>query len=290
MRFTQVFSVFTLAALVLAVVLIPAARADLELPRTSSGAKVEQTIGYTDMSISFSRPGVKDRMIWGGLVPYDEIWRTGANENTVFTTSTGVMVEDVMLPAGSYSVFTIPTEGIWTVIFNKKHDYWGSGDYDQAEDALRVQIKPQEAEFTEWMTFQFADLSTERGHLVLRWEKLALPIRLETNALDHGFAQAKEAMASVKDDDWRTPYRAASFVYDNEIDMQEGMKWAEMATKAKPHYLNESLYAKYLAHFNRYDEAVSHAEKAIELGKSGENPYDVRPTEILLAEWKLKIE
>jgi hypothetical protein len=290
MRFTQTVSVVALAIVILAGSLIPAARADLELPRTSPKATVEQTIGYTDLSITFSRPGVKNRVIWGGLVPYDEMWRTGANENTVFTTSSDLTVEDVVLPAGTYSVFTIPTPQMWTVIFNKKHDHWGTGGYDKAEDALRVQIQPQEAGFTEWMTFEFSDLSTGSGHLVLRWEKLALPIRLETDALDRGFANAKEAMAKVKPDDWRTGYQAASFVYNNEIDMQEGMKWAEMSTKAKPQYLNESLYAKYLAHFERYDEAIAHAEKAIELGKSGESPYDTRPTEALLAEWKQKMD
>lgn len=290
MRFTTAVPVLTLATLVLAAIMIPAAQADLELPRPSPKAKVEQTVGYTEMSITYSRPGVKDRVIWGGLVPYDEIWRTGANENTVFTTSTDVMIEDVTLPAGTYSVFTIPTAEMWTVVFNKKHDHWGSSDYDEANDALRAQIKPQEAEFTEWMTFEFADLSTESGHLVLRWEKLALPIRLETNALAQGFASAKEEMAKVGSDDWRTCYRAASFVYDNKIDMQEGMQWAEMGTKARSFYYTESLYAKYLAHFNRFDEAVSHGEKAIELGKSAENPADTRPTEVLLAEWKLKME
>jgi hypothetical protein len=290
MRSPQLFAVAALAALVLAAVWTPSAMADLELPRTSPMAKVEQTIGYTDMSIRFSRPGVKDRVIWGGLVPYDEMWRTGANENTVFTTSTDVLVEDVTLPAGSYALFTIPTPELWTVVFNQKSDHWGTSDYDEAQDALRVQIKPQEAEFTEWMRFEFTDLSTGSGHLVLRWEKLALPIRLETDALDQGFTRAKEAMASAGEDDWRTAYRAASFVYNNEIDMHEGMKWAEMAAKARPHYLTESLYAKYLAHFHRYDEAVEHAEKAIEIGQSADNPYDTRPTEKLLSEWKQKMD
>jgi hypothetical protein len=286
MRFSQAIAILSLAGLVLVTTGNPAAGADLELPRVSPKATVEQTIGYTDMSITFSRPGVKGRVIWGELVPYNEIWRTGANEATVFTTSGDVMIEDQVLPAGSYAVFTIPTSDSWTVIFNKKHDLWGSNEYDEKEDALRAQIKPQAAEHKEWMSFEFSDLSTERGHLVLRWEKLMLPIRLETSALDEAFANAKAAMADVESDDWRTPFRCANFVYNNKLNMDEGMKWAEMSTKAKPHYLNESLLAKFLADIKRYDEAIAHAEKAVELGKNAENPYDTRPTEKLLAEWQ----
>jgi hypothetical protein len=241
MRIRQFVPVLSLAALLLSAVMIPAGQAELKLPALSPKASVHQTIGYAEMSITFSRPGVKGRVIWGGLVPYDEMWRTGANENTVFTTSSDVMVEDVMLPAGTYSVFTIPTPEMWTVIFSKKYDHRGTGGYDEANDALRVEIKPQEAEFEERMTFQFTDLTTGGGKLVLRWEKLALPIRLETNAVEE---------------------------------------------EVKSHYLNESLYAKYLASFDRYADAITHAQKAIELGKNAENPFDTRPTEKLLAEWQ----
>jgi hypothetical protein len=286
MRIRQFVPVLSLAALLLSAVMIPAGQAELKLPALSPKASVHQTIGYAEMSITFSRPGVKGRVIWGGLVPYDEMWRTGANENTVFTTSSDVMVEDVMLPAGTYSVFTIPTPEMWTVIFSKKYDHRGTGGYDEANDALRVEIKPQEAEFEERMTFQFTDLTTGGGKLVLRWEKLALPIRLETNAVEEAFANAKTAMAEVEPDDWQTPWRCASLVYHNNLNMEEGMQWVEMSTKVKSHYLNESLYAKYLASFDRYADAITHAQKAIELGKNAENPFDTRPTEKLLAEWQ----
>src|SRR5258706_7816562 len=136
MRFlTRVLQVARPAAALLTLGLaLPTAAEDFVTPRPSPGARVQQTVGTTELSISYSRPGVKGRAIWGALVPYDKPWRTGANEATQFTTADEITVSGQKLPAGTYSFLTIPTSGAWTVIFSKQRELWGSNDYDPKPD------------------------------------------------------------------------------------------------------------------------------------------------------------
>jgi hypothetical protein len=159
--------------------------------RPSLHASVSQTIGVdTDITFDYSRPGVKGRTIWGELVPYglapgnkysDEKpfpWRAGANEKTTIAVSSDVLVDGKPLPAGKYSIHMIPSEKDWIVIFNKVSEGWGSYDYDEAEDALRVKVTPVEAPFEEWMRFGFDDLAGTSAVASLRWEKLKVPFTI----------------------------------------------------------------------------------------------------------------
>ncbi|MFQ5818073.1 MAG: DUF2911 domain-containing protein [Terriglobia bacterium] len=148
-------------------------------PRPSPNASVAQTIGVTQVTISYGRPGVKGRKIWGGLVPYDKVWRAGANEATTIAFSNNVTIEAQNLPAGTYGLFTIPSATEWTIIFNKTAQQWGAMNYDAAQDALRIKVKPRAAEHEEWMSFSFKNLSAKSATVVLRWEKLAVPFRIQ---------------------------------------------------------------------------------------------------------------
>ena len=123
--------------------------------RVSPKAEVMQVVGLTQVNISYSRPGVKGRKIWGALVPYDKVWRAGADEATKITFSTDVTVEGKKLSAGSYSFFVIPAKKEWTVIFNKVADQWGAFTYNEAEDALRIKVKPKTADSEEWLKYEF---------------------------------------------------------------------------------------------------------------------------------------
>ena len=150
--------------------------------RKSLKGEMAQTIGAdTRIALTYSRPGVKGRNIWGSLVPYDKVWRTGANENTVFQTSADVMIEGQKLPAGSYGLHTIPGESQWTIIFSKQDDLWGSGDYDPANDALRVTVNPHAAaSATEWMQFSapaltLSDKQVSAAEIALAWENQVVP-------------------------------------------------------------------------------------------------------------------
>src|SRR5439155_7007951 len=135
----------------------PSAAEDFATPRPSPGAKVQQTVGTTDLSVSYSRPGVKGRVIWGALVPYDKPWRTGANEATQFTCSDDVTVEGQKLAAGTYAIDTVPTPDQWTVAFWKLVPPLGALDYDPKYDVLRVTVKPIAADMIERLQFTFDD-------------------------------------------------------------------------------------------------------------------------------------
>ena len=159
--------------------------------RASLQASVSQTLGVdTEITIDYSRPGVKGRKIWGELVPYGMNpgnkyskekpfpWRAGANEKTTIAISNDVLVDGKALPAGKYSIHMIPSEKDWIVIFNKVSEGWGSYDYDEAEDALRVTVTPVEAPFQEWMRFGFGDLAGTSAAVFLQWEKLKVPFTI----------------------------------------------------------------------------------------------------------------
>ncbi len=152
--------------------------------RVSPKAFLMQTIGLKDVSISYSRPGVKGRKIWGELVPYDKVWRAGANEATKFVFTSDVLINGKKLPAGAYSFFAIPTKTNWTLIFNKVADQWGAFEYNQAEDAMRFTVKPQQSEFTEWLEYTFSDMNVKKDGknsavVNLIWEKLRVPFTVE---------------------------------------------------------------------------------------------------------------
>lgn len=138
--------------------------------RVSKNGKTAGTIDGVSVTLEYGRPNVKGRTIWGGLVPYGKVWRTGANEATTITFGADVTVEGETLAAGTYGLFTLPGEGEWTVIFNQVADQWGAFDYDSSKDVLRVTVEPRDHDMVETMDFVI-----EGGEVVLRWEKLAVP-------------------------------------------------------------------------------------------------------------------
>ncbi len=149
--------------------------------RTSPNASVSQTIGTVQVSITYGRPSVRDREIYGGLVPYGEVWRTGANEATTISFSEDVVIEGEPLEAGTYGLFTIPGENEWVVIFNNVSTQWGAFDYDSDEDALRVTVAPEEGEHREQLMFFFEDVTEASGRAVLHWAELRIPFAIETS-------------------------------------------------------------------------------------------------------------
>ena len=147
--------------------------------RISPKAAVIQTVGFTEVRIDYSRPGVKKREIWGKLVPYDAVWRAGANEATKITFSTDVAVEGKMLKKGSYSLFAIPGKNDWTLIFNKVANQWGAFEYNESEDALRVKVKTEKAIWQEWLSYTINKASETSAVIRLEWEKIKVPFKVE---------------------------------------------------------------------------------------------------------------
>jgi hypothetical protein len=263
------------------------ANADLVLPAISQGAKVTQTIGITDLSLIYSRPGVKNRTIWGDLVPYDKPWRTGANASTSFTTTDDIMVSGQKLAAGTYSIVTIPAKDAeWTVIFSNQKDLQGTAaNYDPKQDALRVKAKPTAAEFQEWMRLGFENLTPTSTDLTLRWEKLAVAVPIQVEVNEKVLASARKEIAAAKPDDWRTPYRAASWAFDNNVALPEAKSWLDKSLAISKAYSNQNLQARWLMKDGKKTEAIAVAKKAVEAGKAATPPADVSATEKLIAEW-----
>jgi hypothetical protein len=261
--------------------------AQLDLPRISPKASVSQTIGLTNVTVNYSRPGVKGRSIWGTLVPYDKVWRTGANEATTVTFSDEVKLEGQKIPAGTYSLHTIPSKSEWTIIFNKDAG-GGMYKYDATKDAIRLKVQPVAAEHEEWLSFKFPNVSQTKGQMVLHWEKLRVPVNIETDVVPRVMASAKTAIAAAKADDWRTPYRAAEFSLENSVNLEEALQWVERSIKAKETYYNLSLKAKFLANAGNLKEAIAYAEKALQVAKTSSDQEDTTETDKLLAEWNSK--
>jgi hypothetical protein len=230
-------------------------------PRPSPQASLTQTVGLTDVTIKYARPGVKGRAIWGGLVPYDKVWRTGANEATTITFSDDVWIDGQKLAKGTYSFHTVPGRDKWTVIFNSVADQWGSYSYDATKDALRVDVKPEKAEFREWMGFEVPEMTTDTAKIVLRWENVAVPFTIDTKSTERTLASLKSAMQP----DWRTPYMAASFAFDNKdvATDAEMAAWAEQSIKAGENIANLWLRARMYQRAGNKAEAIRFAERAI---------------------------
>ncbi len=275
-------------AVAAALALAPAAFAQLDLPRVSPKATVSQTVGLTDVTITYCRPGVKGRVIWGGLVPYDQVWRTGANEATTITFSDDVTVDGTKLPAGTYGLFTVPGKDEWTVIFNKGAKQWGAYEYKADEDVLRIKAKPQPAQFQELMTFSFPTVSTESAEVALSWEKLTVPFTFKVNTVDKVLTSARKAVAEAKPDDWRTPYRAAAFCLDNNVSLDQARDWLEKSIAVKETMYNLTGKARLLALEGKKADAISLAKKAIAVGKAADPKADTSMTENLIKEWEQK--
>lgn len=261
------------------------AQPQLQLPRPSPNATVTQTVGVTEISIHYSRPGVKGRTIWGELVPYGEVWRTGANENTTIRFSTPVKVEGKELPAGLYGLQTIPTQDQWTVIFSKDADQWGAFNYKPENDALRIQVKPQPAEFRERMTFDIEDMTDTSAEVVMHWEKLKVPFTVEVDTTKLATEAVKNTLR------WQTFVQAANYCIQANACLEEAGRWLDASIALEPTFGNQRAKAMLLAKRNDFKGAVTWAEKALAAAKAATQappPQQVAELETSLADWKKK--
>lgn len=170
----------------------------LRVPQASPRARVEETFGVTDVAVEYHRPAVNKRKVWGGLVPYDVIWRGGANENTRVSFSTPVTVEGQPLAAGEYSLFLIPGQQQWTVVFNRFTGGWGTYSYEPAEDVLRVKVTPQTTnDAQERLAYVFDDSKNNGVTLSLRWEKLRVPLKIEAETTKLTLASIDQQLRSA---------------------------------------------------------------------------------------------
>jgi Protein of unknown function (DUF2911) len=261
------------------------ARADLDLPRPSPFAKVVQTVGLTDITVDYSSPGVKGRKIWGGVVPYDQMWRAGANQATRITFSRDVTFAGKPVPAGSYAFFVIPTKGSWTVILNKRADQAGTGrDYKQGDDLLRAQVQPKAVPMRERLAYLVADFTDDQATLDLEWEKLRLSIPIAVATA----AQVATNITSAIDGTWRTYANAARYLLETKKDTDTATKYIDQSLALKEDWSNLWIKAQVLAAKGNYKDARAQGDRAYELGKKSDGFFLEPEIKKTLAEWKKK--
>ena len=253
-----------ISIVILAIVLALGAssRADLVLPDVSQLAVTEQRVGLTDIKITYHRPLVNGRKIWGGLVPLGEVWRAGANENTTFEVSDPISVEGQPLAKGTYGLHMIPTADSWTVIFSKMATAWGSFTYNQAEDALRVTVKPRPNEMEEALEYAFEDLKPDSATATLKWEKLAVPFKVAISD-ETIVANIRGQMRGRGQYEWQAPNQAADFCLTHKIALDDALKWVNLSIQNEERFENLTTKADVLKAMNKPDEAKKAWEQAL---------------------------
>jgi hypothetical protein len=243
----------------------------LDLPRQSQNAQVSQTIGITDVTVKYSRPLVKDRKVWGGLVPYGDVWRAGANENTTITFSTPVSVEGKPLEAGTYGLFMIPTENDWTVIFSKTNTAWGAFTYKQDEDVLRVTVKPTASEFHNALIYDFDQITPDSALVTLRWDKLAVPFKVSANVPQTVEASLGKQFRGIQQYTWQSYDDAANYFLAAKVDLPEGLKYADKSIEQEERYDNLMTKSQILDAMGRTDEAKKYSAMALEKANAAQS-------------------
>lgn len=258
------------------------------LPRVSPNATVGQAIGVTEVQLTYGRPSVRGRTIFGDLVPYGDIWRTGANEATTFSVSTPVQIEGERLDAGTYSLFTIPGKEAWTIVFNDEANQWGGYEYDSTQDVLRVEATPESAEMKEMMTFGFQNVTDTSATAALHWAETRVPFEITVNTPQVIQAQAEETISTSED--WQTPLRYAAYALENEILTEDALKWVDASIDREERFENLSIKARLLAAEGQYEQAISTAETALTRAESREeSPSGVKDLQQSLHEWEAEL-
>ena len=247
----------------------------IEVPRLSPKASVGYTIGFTEVKVTYGAPAVKERVIWGGVVPYGQVWRAGANEATTIEFSTDVNMEGQILKAGKYALFMIPGETEWTVIFNRKHDQWGAEKYSEADDALRIVVTPKMNEgLQERLTYTIHDMKMDMGYVKLAWEKMRLYMRFKVDIMEESMANIMEALeAAPEDRKWIVYAEGAQFLLDADGNIDQAMEWAKKSTDQFSTSWNWYIRAKAEAKKGDLVAAVASGTKCAEIGLADEKDH-----------------
>jgi len=242
----------------------------LTLPQASPEASVTQAIGVTELTVHYHRPAVNKRKVWGDLVPYGDVWRAGANENTTFTASSPVTVEGKALAAGTYGVHMVPTEKEWTVAFSRVSSAWGSFSYDQKEDALRVTVTPVKAPFEERLSYTFEDPTDEAVTLQLRWEELAVPMHIGVDTKTVTLDSIRGQMRGLPRFSWQGWNQAAGYCARAGVNLDEAMTWADRSIGMNENFTNLRTKALLLEKKGDATQAAALRTKALQVASEAD--------------------
>jgi tetratricopeptide (TPR) repeat protein len=227
------------------------------------------------------------------MVPYGQVWRSGANEATLITFTDSVKVNGKSLPAGTYSLYTLPeSENKWSVIFNKNTTLWGTEGYKPEEDVLRVPVTPASSPtLLESLQYTFTQVNTTSALLNLAWEKLVIPMTIEVEVFEKALMNMQEDLSQAKTDDWAIFAQAAHYLIQNNTRHELALAWINKSLRIKENFYNSWLKAQLLAQKDEYEEAVNLAKKAMKLGQNDTKNYSLLSQEMerSMNEWKVKM-
>ena len=244
-----------------------AQQSTFEVPATNSPAKVQQRVAATDVEVKYNRPNMKGRKIFGELVPYDKVWRTGSDASTKISFSTPVSLNGHALDSGTYELFTIPGKTEWTIILQQNKSQWGSYSYKLEQDVLRFSAKPQTlSQGVETFTINFNNITSNSAELSLSWEKTKVPIQI---SVDLKKTVIPKLEASLQNDERKPYFRASMFYFENDLDINRAAELMELAIKDNPNHLG-MLYRQALILEKKGDKkgAIEASEKSLKLAQS----------------------
>lgn len=261
-------------------------QAQLKIPQASPASSIKQVIGLTEITIDYSSPAVKGREIWGELVPFDKLWRSGANSPTKISFSNAVKIEGEELAAGTYTLMTLPGEKEWEIIFNKDSKGNGVFSYVEEDDVLRVTVKPeQQKESKERLAYLISAGDNQTGTISLHWEKLKVSFEVMVDDSE----QIANSIKSTTGRMWYDLAKSAVYYVENDMDLDQALTWAEQSVAMREHFYAHWTKAQVLGAKGKKAEAIAAAEKALELGEAEPsnfyNSYKSR-IEAKLKEWK----
>lgn len=240
----------------------------LNLPRASQYALVSQRIGVTDITVNYHRPLVNGRQIFGKVVPYGEVWRAGANENTTIKFTDPVTIEGHALDKGTYGLHMIPGENEWTVIFSKDSAAWGSFSYKKDDDALRVTVKPQASEFHNALAYDFDDVKADSTIVTMRWDKVAVPFKVGVDVNAIVIASIHQQVYGLNQYYWEGWDDAAGYFLTNKINLDEALKYEDKSIEAEERYDNLMSKSRILEALGRPQDAAVFRAKALDMANA----------------------
>ncbi len=263
--------------------------AQISVPAPSPLSTIEQKVGLTDMSVTYSRPSAKGRTIFGDLVPFGEMWRWGANASTKLKTSDDITIEGKDVPAGEYALYAIPGESEWTIVIHKNTSYWGTGGdkYSTDEDLVRFTVKPNKSYpvATETMTFQFADITSDGCTIEFLWENTQIKLAVKANVDEQVMKEIDMKMKGVSS---ATYYQAARYYYDNDKDINKAYEWIKLALVDNEKFWMVRQKALIEAKMGKYKDAIKTATKSMDLAQTAGNMDYVRMNKKSIDEWSKK--
>jgi hypothetical protein len=255
----------------------------IQMPQASPSAKIIQKVGLTDVTVDYSRPSTKGRKIFGELVPYGEVWRTGANAATVFSFSTDVTIGGQSVPAGSYALYSIPGKNDWTIILSKNTKLWGAIGYNPAEDQLRFSVEPSKTS-KKYETFEIAfnNFTDNSAVVSMKWEYARVDFKIETDVDPIVMADIQKLVIDTQTTDPGLLFQAASYYFSNSKDLNQAYQWVKTSTDKDPKYWTVHLRARIEVALGMKTDALQSATKSKTMAVEAKNPDYVALNERLI--------